>query len=121
MLTAGTTTDLVADRAVGLAPSTEGDAEQMIDSLRCRAVFDGFRCAAPVSRARLRGLLLAVSRMVIEQPRIAELDLNPVRCSGKNLVAVEVTVRLAAPEPYADPLLRALSPRGSAHTEGASP
>jgi len=116
----GTTTDLVADRAMRLAPLTESDAEQMIDSLRGRAVFDGFRGAEPVSRAAVRKLLLAVSRMVTEQPRIAELDLNPVRCAGERLVAVDTKVRLEVPEPFADPLLRALSPRASQHREGTA-
>jgi len=59
--------------------------------------------------------------MVTEQPRIAELDLNPVRCTGDRLVAVDVKIRLAVPEPLADPLLRALSPRASEHREGTSP
>lgn len=107
----GVTTDLVADRATRLAPLTDTDADQMMAALRCRAVFDGFRGAAPVSRASVRALLLAVSRMMIEQPRVAELDLNPVRCAGERIVAVDVKVRIAAPQPGRDPLERALNPR----------
>jgi acyl-CoA synthetase (NDP forming) len=107
----GVTTDLVADRTTRLAPLTDTDADQMMAHLRCRAVFDGFRGAPPVSRAAVRALLRAVSRLMIEQPRVAELDLNPVRCTGERLVAVDVKVRIAAPQPSPDPLERALNPR----------
>ncbi len=116
----GVNTDLVADRVLRLAPLADNDAEQMADSLRCHAVFDGFRGAVPISRARVCELLLAVSRLMDEQPRIAELDLNPIRCAGDQLVAVDVKVRLAEPGPYADPLLRALNPRRSAPPDTAS-
>lgn len=113
----GTATDLIADRVVRLAPLTDVDAGQMMNSLRCRTIFDGFRGSPPVSRHAVTELLLNVSRLMTELPRIAEMDLNPVRCNGDQLVVVDVKVRLASTAAATDPLIRALNPRRTIRTE----
>jgi len=110
----GVTSDLLADRAFGLAPLSAADARNMVDELRSQALFDGFRGAAPIDRDAVCGLLSRVSALIATEPRIAELDLNPVIGIGGELHLVDVKIRVAAPGSavLTDPLTRALrSPR----------
>jgi len=82
--------EVLRDVSFRLAPVTEADALDMLDELRGRAMLDGVRGQAPVSRAAIARLVAAVSRFGARAgPRLAELDLNPVVASGDSAVAVD--------------------------------
>ncbi len=94
----GTMTELISDRVLRLAPLNTSDVDLMIDRLRCKAVFEGFRGAEPVPRSVIRDLVVRVAALVAAHPDIAELDLNPVRCAGAAVSVVDVRIRVAAPD-----------------------
>jgi acyl-CoA synthetase (NDP forming)/GNAT superfamily N-acetyltransferase len=104
----GVLVDVLDDRAFRIAPLSTQDAESMIDDLRVSRVLDGYRGAVAVSRSRLCDVLLRVAALAADVPAIAELDINPLVCSGESLVVVDARIRVDAPPVTRDPLLRRL-------------
>jgi acetyltransferase len=92
----GVLVEAVKDVRFGLAPLTDAKAERLIDGLKHGELLRGFRGKPPVDRAALVELLVRVSRLAADHPRIAELDLNPVLAfdDGRRTRAVDVRIRL---------------------------
>ncbi|MEO9139824.1 MAG: GNAT family N-acetyltransferase [Jatrophihabitans sp.] len=109
----GILTDVLGDRAFGLAPLTEDEADALIGSLRAARLLDGYRGAPVVDRTAVRDALVRIAALVDDVPEIAELDLNPIIAGPDGLIAVDARVRVAEPPHHPDPLLRQLrGPRG---------
>ncbi|HEY7050449.1 MAG TPA: GNAT family N-acetyltransferase [Jatrophihabitantaceae bacterium] len=105
----GVLADMIADRQLRLAPLSEEDAEQMVSGLRTAALLDGFRGRPVVSRPAVQRLLLRIASLIEDLPEIAELDLNPVVCRGRDdLIVVDAKVRIAPAAEAPDPMLRQL-------------
>ena len=66
------------DMAFRLAPLQEGQAERMLQSLRCAPVLNGFR-TPPLDRAGVCQLLQRLSDLMQAFAQIREVDLNPCR------------------------------------------
>lgn len=92
----GVLVEVLSDVALRLPPVTDLDAREMIDSLRGRKLFDGFRGAAPGDRDALADVVCKVSALVEVAPEIVELDLNPVKvlAPGRGAVAVDARIRV---------------------------
>lgn len=105
----GVLADLIADRQLRLAPLTAKGADQMISSLRTAALLDGYRGRPIVERRAVSRLLQRLAALADDLPEVAELDLNPVICSGgANLAIVDAKVRIAVPQPAPNAFARAL-------------
>jgi len=77
------------------APLTPEQALVLLDRLRGRAMLDGVRGLPPVNRTAVAELVAAVSRAgTALGPRLASLDLNPVRCGSEGAVAVDWLLEL---------------------------
>ena len=103
----GAADNTLADRAARLAPLTDADADDLIQSIRAAPRLLGRRGAPAADLAALRDMLLRVSRMVDDLPQIAELELSPVIARPDGVQAVDGRVRIQAAEP-ADAHLRRL-------------
>ena len=88
--------DVFRDVTFRLAPLTETDAREMIRGIRSHRLLKGYRGSLPIDEAEIIRTLLAVSRLVSENPEIAELDLNPVILRPEGATAVDARVILAA-------------------------
>jgi acetyl coenzyme A synthetase (ADP forming)-like protein len=105
----GVLADMIADRQLRLAPLSEEDAEQMVSGLRTAPLLDGYRGRPVVSRSAVQLLLLRIAALVEDLPEVAELDLNPVVCLGRDeLVVVDAKLRVAPAAEAPDPVLRRL-------------
>jgi acetyl coenzyme A synthetase (ADP forming)-like protein len=95
----GVQVELLRDVSFRLPPVTDLDAVEMIDRLRARPLFDGYRGSPPADRAALVELLQKLSALVEELPELYELDLNPVkvRRPGEGAIVVDARVRVGAP------------------------
>jgi len=92
----GILAEAVADVAFRLAPLSEVDAHDMIDSLHTQALLGAFRGEAAVDRDALAGVLLALSRAAEADQRIVGADLNPLIVTADGIpVAVDALVELA--------------------------
>jgi acyl-CoA synthetase (NDP forming) len=90
----GELVELLADVAVRLAPLTDDDIEDMLQSLRSYPLLTGYRGAPPLDVGALKQVLHAVSALAGDLPEIEEMDLNPVLVLEKGAVAVDVRVRV---------------------------
>lgn len=91
----GILAEAVADVAFRLAPITERDAFDMIDSLETQALLGPFRGEAAVDRDQLAAVLLALSRAAEADPRIVAADLNPLIVTADGTpIAVDALVEL---------------------------
>ncbi len=104
----GVLSDLVADRTFALAPLGADEAGAMLSRLRLTQLLDGYRGGPSVSREALSDLVVRVGSLAADLPEVAELDLNPVICSGRRLVAVDARIRIASPAFRPDPAVRQL-------------
>jgi acyl-CoA synthetase (NDP forming) len=94
----GVLVELLRDSSVELAPINAGEAMRMLLRLKGSALFGGFRGAPAVDLARLADILVRVSEFAADQRSlIAELDINPIICSGSSMMAVDaLIVRICA-------------------------
>jgi acyl-CoA synthetase (NDP forming) len=86
--------ETIDDAAFRALPLTAYDAREMIDEIEAQSFLNGPRDRPAVDRDALTGLLCDISDLVIENPDIAELDLNPVVATEEGLSIVDATVEL---------------------------
>ncbi|HEX4214350.1 MAG TPA: acetate--CoA ligase family protein [Candidatus Dormibacteraeota bacterium] len=84
-----------------LAPVSREEAASMLDSIEGRSLLDGVRGGHPVNRQALIDVIQRVSELVVDQPHVAELDLNPLFADKSGVLAADVRVLLDfdPPEP----------------------
>ena len=86
----GVLVELLRDVQVALAPVTPAEARQMIDRLKARALFDGFRGSKPASIDTLVDIVVRLSELAADHAdRIAEIDVNPILLREDGGVAVD--------------------------------
>lgn len=93
----GVAAEVRADRAAGLPPLNRLLARDMIGQTRVARLLGGYRDRPPANLDALADLLVAVARLAMDAPEIAELDLNPVLCDAEGVIVVDARVRLEAP------------------------
>lgn len=86
------------DRALGLPPLTTTLARRMIEHTRIATALRGIRGRPPIDQVALEHLLVRFSYLVIEQPRIREIDINPLLATPDRLVALDARIVLHPPD-----------------------
>ncbi len=69
--------EILKDVVFRMHPLTPSIAEEMIEAVHGKALFEGARGKPPVDKAQLAEALLRVSQLLTDLPEIVELDLNP--------------------------------------------
>jgi len=77
------------DVQMAVAPVGEADAVALLRSLRGAAIFNGLRGSPPVDLAPVADVIVRISDLMVGNPNIAELDLNPVLAGVTGCVAVD--------------------------------
>lgn len=90
----GQLVEVYKDRALALPPLTATLARRMMEQTKIHAALRGVRGRKPVDLAALEELLVNFSRLIVEQPRVKELDVNPLLVSAERIVAVDARVVL---------------------------
>ncbi|MBL9128193.1 MAG: bifunctional acetate--CoA ligase family protein/GNAT family N-acetyltransferase, partial [Verrucomicrobiales bacterium] len=96
--TGGSLVEVFRDRALAIPPLNATLALRLMEQTRIFRALRGGRGRKPVDLAALEALLVRFSYLVIEQPRIAEIDINPLIVASDTLVAVDARVVLHPPE-----------------------
>lgn len=94
----GTLVEVWQDRALGLPPLTTTLARRMMEQTRIFAALKGVRGKEPVDLSALEQLLVRFSRLVVEQRRIKEIDINPLLVSPERQIALDARVVLHGKE-----------------------
>ncbi|MCE2688395.1 MAG: bifunctional acetate--CoA ligase family protein/GNAT family N-acetyltransferase [Rubrivivax sp.] len=95
----GTAVEVLADRAVALPPLNAALARALIERTRVARLLHGWRDVPPADIDAVVGTLLAVSQLLASEPRIAEIDINPLLCDAQGALALDARVRVSATGP----------------------
>lgn len=90
----GQLVEVFKDRALALPPLNTSLARRLIDETRIGEALRGVRGRRPVDREVLAALLVRFSELVAEQPRIAEIDINPLLASPERVIALDARIVL---------------------------
>jgi acetyltransferase len=88
----GQLVEVLKDRALALPPLTRTLACRMMEQTKIHAALKGVRGRKPVDLAALERLMVRFSLLVVEQPWIREIDINPLLASGEGLIALDARV-----------------------------
>lgn len=86
--------EAMGDVAFRVQPVTRPDAQEMIESLRGKAILRGNRGAEPVDEDVLIETILRVSQLAGDHDRIAELDINPFLALSSGACALDARIRI---------------------------
>jgi acetyltransferase len=92
--TGGQLVEVFQDRALALPPLTTTLARRMMERTKIFRALGGVRGRPPVDLAGLEQLLVRFAQLVAEQPRISEIDINPLLASSERMVALDARVVL---------------------------
>jgi acetyltransferase len=95
----GTAVEVMADRAVALPPLNAPLAHALIARTRVARLLAGWRDVPPADSAAVVGVLTALSQLLADEPRIAELDINPLLADAAGVIALDARVRVSAAAP----------------------
>jgi acetyltransferase len=88
----GVYVEVFEDVAFRLAPLTRQDAEEMIAEVRGSHLLRGVRGEPPADVAAVVEALVALSRLLVECPEVAEVDVNPLLVFERGVTAVDARV-----------------------------
>jgi acetyl coenzyme A synthetase (ADP forming)-like protein len=92
----GVLAELIGGTDFRIAPLTDVDAEELVQGGKAGMLVRGFRGAPAADASALATLVHRLSRLALDLPEVAELDLNPVLGREDGCVAVDARVRLRA-------------------------
>jgi acyl-CoA synthetase (NDP forming) len=89
----GILVELLQDSALAPAPVTHDEALTLLGQLKGARLLDGFRGMAGVDRNALADVICRVAAFAADhRDSIAELDVNPLICTGERITAVDALI-----------------------------
>ncbi|HTT61092.1 MAG TPA: bifunctional acetate--CoA ligase family protein/GNAT family N-acetyltransferase [Bryobacteraceae bacterium] len=92
--TGGQLVEVFKDRALSLPPLNTTLARRMMEQTKVYKALQGVRGRKPVNLAELEQVMVRFSRLVVEQPWIKEIDINPLLATPDRLVALDARIVL---------------------------
>lgn len=86
--------EVLKDISFRILPIKERDAEEMITEIKGYAILKGVRGESPKDIQAIKEVLLKLSKLVMANPEIQEVDLNPVFVYEKGLQIVDARMIL---------------------------
>ncbi|MGD0644246.1 MAG: acetate--CoA ligase family protein [Candidatus Bathyarchaeia archaeon] len=86
--------EILKDVNFRIAPLTIDDAKEMITELKAYPLLKGYRNTPPADIDAIVDILCNTSRLVMDNPEIKELDLNPVMAYQKGAKTVDARIIL---------------------------
>jgi acetyltransferase len=92
--TGGQLVEVFKDRALGLPPLNATLARRMMERTKIYTALKGVRGRKATNIAAIEQLLVRFSQLVVEQPWISEIDINPLLVSAERIFALDGRVVL---------------------------
>jgi acetyltransferase len=92
--TGGSLVEVFKDRALALPPLSTTFARRMMEQTKIYEALKGVRGRQSVDMTALENLLVRFSQLIVEQPWIAECDINPLLASSEQIIALDGRVVL---------------------------
>ncbi|MCL1978034.1 MAG: acetate--CoA ligase family protein [Candidatus Bathyarchaeota archaeon] len=86
--------EVLKDVTFKIAPVNIDEAKEMITGLKAAALLKGYRNTPAADIDALAQILVNVSKLLMEHPEIAELDLNPIMAYAKGTNTVDARIIL---------------------------
>ena len=84
--------EILKDVSFRVAPITERDAAEMIEEIKAVKILDGARGMPPCHKPTLAEILHKTSKMLMENPEIKELDMNPILAYPDSAMIVDARI-----------------------------
>ncbi len=88
----GQLVEVFKDSSLALPPLNATLARRLMEQTHIYKALKGVRGRKPVNLAALEELLVRFSQLVVEQPWISEIDINPLLASPEHLIALDARV-----------------------------
>jgi acetyltransferase len=106
----GQLVEIFQDRSLALPPLNTTLARRMMEQTRVYQALQGVRGRKAIDLAKLEQLLVNFSQLIVEQPQIREIDINPLLVSPEGMIALDARVLLHSDVSFADRPLPAIRP-----------
>ncbi|MFP4206278.1 MAG: acetate--CoA ligase family protein [Spirochaetaceae bacterium] len=90
----GVFVEVFRDTASALAPLDREEAHRMISGLKSRPLLEGTRGGTGIDREAYAEVLVRLGELTVAAPEIAEMDLNPLMGTPKEVIVVDARVRV---------------------------
>jgi len=90
----GTYTELMRDYTLRVAPIGEAEAEEMMNELRISKILKGYRGQPPYDLSCLRAVMVKLSTIMLENPSVSEMEMNPFFLFASGGAVVDARVLL---------------------------
>jgi len=88
----GVATEVYADVAIASVPTSMERLTALPGQLAAQPLFDGFRGEAPVDRQALAQVLAQLGALLVANPHLAEIEINPLRAHAQGLLALDAVI-----------------------------
>lgn len=88
----GVMVEVYSDRALALPPLNTTLAQRLMEQTKIYSALFGVRGRKPVNLTALEALLVRFSQLVMEQPWIKEIDINPLLATPEQFLALDARV-----------------------------
>jgi acetyltransferase len=102
----GQLVEVFKDRALALPPLNTTLARRFMEQTKIFEALRGVRGRKSVDMDALEEMLVRFSQLVVEQPWIREIDINPLLVSAERMIALDARVVVYGPEVKAESLPR---------------
>ena len=106
----GQLVEIFQDRSLALPPLNTTLARRMMEQTRIYQALQGVRGRKAIDMAKLEQLLVNFSQLIVEQPQIREIDINPLLVSPEGMIALDARILLHTKSSFADRPLPAIRP-----------
>jgi acetyltransferase len=90
----GTSVEILNDKAVALPPLNMKLANDLIMRTRISKLLIGYRDVPAADLEEIKMTLVKISQLIIDNPEIIELDINPLFADSKGVVALDARIKI---------------------------
>ena len=84
--------EVLADTVIRTAPVRAQTAVEMLTSIAGGRLLEGRRAISAAAAEQVATMIVGVGQLMVDEPALAEVDLNPIIITGDRAVAVDALV-----------------------------